>query len=84
MEITLNLEPAEAYALRDLARRLLSRDIERTMDNVHRAKLADEARNKLSFAIHCALGEPCAACGGSEEDHQSNYYCPEYRAPKND
>lgn len=83
MQITVNLSPEEAYALRDFVVRASDRDIETILSEGGRhLRHANEAIYKLSAAIWSALGAPCAECGGPESDHEANYYCPEYRAPK--
>lgn len=83
MQITVDLSSEEAYALRDFVVRANDREIEAILGEGGRHyRHACEARYKLSTAIWSALGAPCGECGGPESDHQANYYCPEYRAPK--
>jgi hypothetical protein len=57
LTVTLELAADEAIALRDLARRLLSRDIEATLadEPAGSAQAADEARSKLSCALQVAI-----------------------------
>lgn len=83
MKITVSLSPQEAYALRDFVVRANDREIETILgERGSHARYAGEARYKLSTAIWSDLGAPCGDCGAPESDHEANYYCPEYRAPK--
>ena len=59
--IKFELREDQACALRVLCARLLPKTIDETMGDATLARLADEARNTLSYALYEATGDVCAS-----------------------